>query len=177
MNLWILLARVAVLSVQCSPHCCNTKVFCPFKSCSADSSRSLIWWRILISNSLKFLTPCTLGVTWLSSTPSRTAHSLERAKEDGGGLWFLAAGSALGGDAVCNQRGVLPAAHLPLCHHHFQVCTRLDCQPQSDEPPRSMRPSSESCFLCQTPNFPPARAKSSNLTRNIFLAKGDQLRP
>lgn len=107
--------------------------------------RSLICWRILISNGWEPLTRYVLDVTWQcyklppyhppphptlphSLLPSRTAHSLEGAKEDGGGLWFLAAGSDLCGDAVCHQRGVLPAAHLPLCHHHLQVGAHPVCQ-------------------------------------------------
>lgn len=53
-----------MLSVQCSFHCRNTKAFCPVKSCSADWSRSLICWRILISNSLELLTRYVLDVTW-----------------------------------------------------------------------------------------------------------------
>lgn len=61
-------------------------------------------------------------------SPSPTARSLEGAEEDGGRLWVLAAGSGLCGNAVCHQCGVLPAANLPLCHHHLQVSAHLVCQ-------------------------------------------------
>lgn len=52
---------------------------------------------------------------------SLPACSLERAKEDGSNLRRIPADPCFRGDAVCHQRGVIPAARLPLCHHHLQV--------------------------------------------------------
>lgn len=57
---------------------------------------------------------------------SLTAPSLERAKEDGSGLRCLPAGPCCRGDTVDHQRSVVPAADLPLHHHHLQVSSGTD---------------------------------------------------
>lgn len=63
---------------------------------------------------------------------SLTAGSMEGAKEDGSGIRIVASGSRLRGNPFCHQCGVLPAADVSLCHHHFQVRGQWGTSNQSE---------------------------------------------